>query len=952
MRAETTMTVQRHFLGWHSPVVELAVARLTGSWESGTLDLSELLIVVPTTQSGRRLRRALALHANRRCSALLPPQTVTPDFFLHSGSASPPVASMAQALASWVRALMSLDIGRLSALFPIEPLSQDEPRWALDIAGKLSGLRRLLADSGLSIADVASRGLEAVEEPHRWNDMAKLERAYLKALKDAGLDDALVSEIRTARAPVVPDHALRLIVIAVPDPTPLAAQALERISETIPVEIWIHAPADKKDMFDEWGRPRPEAWESAQIALAGEDAIRLRGNAESQAAEVVTILSQRGEVMQSSQFAVCAPNPALVPFLEKAFADNDIAVYDAAGEGVFGHCMPQLISSLKEFVVARNYESLAALLRNPALLHALSRDHGSFDTSGLLQEMDEFQNEHLADSLDDMAVFLSNDAAGRYRHLKEALELAGAWARRFEDTPPARFVREFLAFVYRGSCVETGRGGDREVEIAGTVDSVLREMEHAIFDVRALERRVQMEILVDELRHSNIYPHHPPDAVPIQGWLEMPWEEAPLVVISGMDEGFVPASVVGDVFLPDVPRERLGVKSNRTRFARDAYLFAALIASRQRGDVCCVVGKTDVLGDPLKPSRLLFLCSDEDLARRARHLFSEPDDAPRGILQPRYQFRLRPPVYPPPDHVRVTDFKAYLQCPFRYYLRTVVGMESRDDRKVEADALDFGNACHRPLELLGKSRELAKCTDEHVLRAFLHAEAERFVGEKFGRDLSLTLTVQLESLKERLAKVAAIEAQQRKDGWEIVATEYMLGNGEGAVLNGMRVRGKIDRIDRRGDVVRILDYKTSDSAAEPQAAHVGNAPAAAYEWARFESEGKAKMWLDLQLALYRVFLERDPAFTNAEIKCGYFNIPKAVAKTGISLWEGLDRMQLDAAVRCAETIIDNMRNGVFWPPAAKVDYDGFENLYIHTLADAIDSEYFETAMRARGDRSG
>ena len=48
-----------------------AAAWLAGDWRSdGPLDLSGLLVVVPTRQSGRRLREALAGHAAARGQAV------------------------------------------------------------------------------------------------------------------------------------------------------------------------------------------------------------------------------------------------------------------------------------------------------------------------------------------------------------------------------------------------------------------------------------------------------------------------------------------------------------------------------------------------------------------------------------------------------------------------------------------------------------------------------------------------------------------------------------------------------------------------------------------------------------------------------------------------------------------------------------------------------------------
>jgi ATP-dependent helicase/nuclease subunit B len=40
-------------------------------------------------------------------------------------------------------------------------------------------------------------------------------------------------------------------------------------------------------------------------------------------------------------------------------------------------------------------------------------------------------------------------------------------------------------------------------------------------------------------------------------------------VVAGLNDGLVPDAVVGDAFLPESLRERLGLKTNAARLARD-----------------------------------------------------------------------------------------------------------------------------------------------------------------------------------------------------------------------------------------------------------------------------------------------------------------------------------------------------------------------------------------------
>ena len=74
------MSVRRHFLGWDRPVAEAVSVFLAADWRSGCLDLGDVLVIVPTRQSGRRLRQHLAALADSASAGVFPPRVVLPQF--------------------------------------------------------------------------------------------------------------------------------------------------------------------------------------------------------------------------------------------------------------------------------------------------------------------------------------------------------------------------------------------------------------------------------------------------------------------------------------------------------------------------------------------------------------------------------------------------------------------------------------------------------------------------------------------------------------------------------------------------------------------------------------------------------------------------------------------------------------------------------------------------------
>ena len=95
--------------------------------------------------------------------------------------------------------------------------------------------------------------------------------------------------------------------------------------------------------------------------------------------------------------------------------------------------------------------------------------------------------------------------------------------------------------------------------------------------------------------------------------------------------------------------------------------------------------------------------------------------APTGRPSPpwRRAWLLRPPEGRPLESIRVTAFRDYLRCPFRFYLKYVLRWSPLDLRKSEWDAFDFGILCHGALEALGRDKAMRESIDPALLRDFL-----------------------------------------------------------------------------------------------------------------------------------------------------------------------------------------------------------------------------------------
>lgn len=920
------MAVSRHFLPWDRPLLPQAVEYLAGAWRGKQpLDLAEILVIVPTRQSGRRLREALAAHASSYGAAVFPPRVMMPESLATPGPGATGVATRLESQLAWIGVFRTLDLEEFRAVFPVDPPARNFA-WAQRLAREFGRLQATLAEAGLRLADVPDRAGGDFPETERWTQIARLERLHAESLAVLGWRDAQAAKLERALAPALPAGLKRVVVFGTPDPLPLALTILAAHARTLPVEIVVFAPGAESAAFDDWGRPVIAAWEKRVLELPEfERHVQLCADPDAQAETVGEIAG--GYCEPDGLLGVGTADAEVLPLLENILHHAGRPTFNPEGHAREGDGLYPLLAALAALAREDSFAVVEALARCPDFLAFLQARIGAgFSGAEFLTRLDELHARHLPP-----------DLAEARRHDPASPELAAVAELRALLTTgrfPANAAAA-LALIFGERRFSLGVPVDAlAAEAAETWTEVMRETAAAAAKFGEVTTGEWWELALGLYGETMLYDEKPAGAIELQGWLELLWEDAPHLVVAGLNDGRVPDAIVGDPFLPESLRVRLGLKTNGARFARDAYLLQALALCRARGGrLDLLLGKTTAAGDPLRPSRLLLRCPDADLPARVDFLF-RPAQAARENPSWRRAWQLTPPRAAPPARVAVTALRAWLACPFRFYLSRVLHLAAVDPAKGELDALDFGTLCHGALEAMGRETALRDCRDAAVLRDFLLAALDRAAAETFGSELTLPLLVQLESARQRLTRAAGVQAESRAGGWVIVQVEksFVLEIG------GLKVTGKIDRIDRHETTgaVRVLDYKTSDQPAQPRAAHLTRIRSGEEvpEYVRFAGEGGKEAWRDLQLPLYLRALAVE--FTG-ELTGGYFNLPKASTETGIALWEDYTPELAGSAWDSATGVAAAIRAGKFWPPSEMIpeDYDEFTTLFHHGAAASI-----------------
>ena len=950
------MSVELRFLGWDAPVTAKVSDFLLAGDPAAPQDPARDLIVVPTTQAGRRLRQALAVRGTALKTAVPQVRVVTPSFFLLPQDEDGPAAAV-EVAAAWADVLLKADLGLYGGLFPARVSSQDLP-WALRTGEMIESLRRTLADGGYRMADVCQELGPLLEEKERWRDLGQLETAYLDRLGRLGLQDPCSRMLQRTESP--PNGAERIVLAAVPDPTPLMVRHLECLAARVPIMVLVHAPEALAGCFDQWGRPLPEAWRVRGIDIPDPDAnVILCGSPRSQGRKVLELLAQEADRFGPADVALGVPDEEVIPFLTADLGAAGLVSFNPAGKTAAKHPIVQLLQAFRDVYADRDYRSAGALMRNSEFLDHLLEKH-RIVPGRVLEEMDRCQNEHLPQSLDDLvraSRLPASSGTGRFEFpaLEKAVATVTHHVGSYETGGADASLRSFLHAVYETRTLHSTRPEDSDfLTVAEAVDAALRRLCGGRLAALELDKAATLEMVLWALAREKYYPEPEDALIDLEGWLELPWNDAPFLIVTGMNEGTVPDSRPVDVFLPDSLRRQLDLRHDDDRLARDAYLATSLLESRREGGrVCFVAGKTGATGDVLRPSRLLFQCGDADLPRRAGQLFATPTEEQAGHPST-MPFRLE--AVPPPDvpagglmlkRIWVTAFRDYLYCPFRYYLKHVLGMKAMDDQKTELDAMDFGSMVHEALHRMALDEVMRRTEDVDRLREFLCAEASSWVFERFGPSPPLQVQMQLQSAGQRLGQAARVQAGLLREGWEIVRTEMPI-QGE---VEGVQVRGKIDRIDRHRGTrkIRLLDYKTSEKSETPEAAHLGPVPGdrECPAYALVDVGRKQRRWTDLQVPLYAILLSSD-AELRGPFEMGYFSLPGALNDTDVVLWKDVTPVLLASAQACARGVITDIKNRRFWPPAHRVDRDEFQGLFPADAALCVNADSFQAYLGGEG----
>ena len=882
MKAHPDLNNQRPVsLGWDIPPIASLTDWLTSQYTQGAnLDLSGTIIVLPAATAVKSLLVKLLDHCQTNDLLFLPPTAVTLGHLPEYLYPDRPTASAS------LQALIWIDVARkaasnksLECVFPAPPHFDDFVSWHA-IGETLAALHTELAGDLLdfqSIVEYCEQSGHATEV-RRWQQLASLQRDYLTEVDRVGFWD-----IQTARMIAVKQSECstdkEIIVAGCVDVNQTIQGMLNAISENLIVLTF--APESKMDRFQDNGALSADAWHQQSVTISP-DQLAMVESANAQALVCANFVAEHSAKGSSQQdFVIACPDTSDEPYIRRLFNRQSTPVSPQRGRSLRDNIVVTTLQLLGNFAQTNSYQSFSSLLRLPHIQQYLI-DAGI--VTNLISLSDLFHERHLPSHTGRL-----RGLVGKYERLADALhaldELVlplSSGSSRISHWCDA--ILEVLNGIYGQQLVEVNNPSDTAV-LCGT-RAISQSLAHLADADRAFQTECHFNECVDltlELASQQFESIRIATGVVLTGWLDVVWGEQSNVLITGFNEGTIPSSVTSDPFLPNALRASLGLVDNARRFARDAYTTTLLIKSR--GTVRFLCKRTDAAGIALWPSRIVLTGDAQQIAERLSS-FSTVNSESTSI-SPIYSVATNPSTHVDisfsdvnKSEFTVTEFRDYLCCPTRYYLKHVLALEAVSDDSRELSALAFGNLMHDTLHDFGMS-ELSNSRDGDAIYDYLDSRLQTRAKKLYGEYSYGVIPIQVSQLSNRLRAFSRWQADWISDGWEMVETEFNCSPGVPIFPDhpDLIVRGRIDRIDYHAETScwSIFDYKSSEACHNPEKTHNCN---------------DAPYWKDLQLPLYRHLAKSVTG--SARVQLGYINICNDLQTIG-AYFADWDSDQLETA---------------------------------------------------------
>jgi len=280
------------------------------------------------------------------------------------------------------------------------------------------------------------------------------------------------------------------------------------------------------------------------------------------------------------------------------------------------------------------------------------------------------------------------------------------------------------------------------------------------------------------------------------------------LVVAGADAAHLPSTGSRPRIIRDAARAELGLPDAAARRAAAVEDWCLLMGSAPRIDITWQT--LDDRGEPNAASPLVQLMQGFHQLAWGSPLpsavpFAASAAASPVALHPAERAALEAPV----DALSPTGYQALLDCPYRWLVRTGLGLKPPEEASEHVEARDFGVAVHQILGDFHCAVPQVSARGRDAALTELDAIARRVFAPMLARDFAASAW--LERWRDVAPAYIDWQLDREAQGWcvELAACESpvrrLLDPGAGA---GLVLHGRPDRVDQRGNVRAVTDYKT------------------------------------------------------------------------------------------------------------------------------------------------
>ncbi|MFN3395970.1 MAG: PD-(D/E)XK nuclease family protein [Thermodesulfovibrionales bacterium] len=353
------------------------------------------------------------------------------------------------------------------------------------------------------------------------------------------------------------------------------------------------------------------------------------------------------------------------------------------------------------------------------------------------------------------------------------------------------------------------------------------------------------------------------------------------IYIGGLTDEDMPGRDV-DYILPDNVKKDIGLPDLDRRIMLQKFLFENIMRSQGNIHLSYPLseGENRFLPSP-------FLYSGQQEKEKIPGLFSKEEllvmKGDRPLSEFLSEIKIRSDIPSLKGMLNVTDIDAYRACPRKFFIERVLNLLPPSIKEYDLEATALGEIIHKVME-----RIILEPIDNID---YLKEKAGEIVEEiteiknidRFWKDIIRDTFIEI------LPEILSMEIKIREEGYKPFKVEEKI---TGEPIKGIRLKGKIDRIDQSEKGMAIIDYKTGSDTLTCSRVLTG----------------KEK----LQLFLYAALLKTDGYNVD---RVGIYSLKDIMVKWCPPKRRGKNTIGIDelimASLKFLEETVKDLRKGVF-----------------------------------------